>query len=354
MPPLSVEAVSSGNRCRNSIASNSRILFAISEGERSLFLPDFSDENFPCVDIEWMEPLGGTKGLEEKLRNFQPTVLVSCWSTPRLPEALDRSLHPDYICHLSGSIRSIVPRTYLEKGILVTNWGDAVCRQVAEHGLLLALLALRNGSLWRSFIQDMAPTLINPAIKLQTRTLFERKVGIHGFGRVARTLIDLLKPFEIEISAYSEGVPSEFIKSRGVHPCSSLEELFRSSEVLFECEALTPKTSLSVSGAILGLLPDDAIFVNIGRGMVVDEAALANEAASERIRIALDVVQEEPMTSASSIFANKTAIFSPHIAGPTADRYKNCGLFALNNIKRHLSGLPVLARVTLSDYDRST
>lgn len=335
------------------------VLIAISERERADFLPFLPPDGGPSIPgargVAWFDSKrGSAEDWTAVLREFRPEVLVSCWTTPPLPaDAADR---PDlrYVCHLTGSVRRLVPRAFIENGGLVSNWGDAVSPQVAEHALLLALLALRNGARWRGYIRDLGPTHANPSMVLDTRTLFGRRVGLHGFGRVARALVGLLKPFGAEVSAWSEGVPTDFIRSHGVRPCASLRELFSGSEVLIECEALTPQNAGSVDAAALAALPDGAVFVNVGRGAVVDEAALEREAASGRLRIALDVVKEEPMTSASAIFAHESALFSPHIAGPTADRYQDCGRFALDNVARYLAGRPVLAQITLADYDRST
>lgn len=337
--------------------SPAAILVAINRREREAFLGDAEiGPGGPGESrIEWFDPSEKPDGeWREALRRAQPDVLVSCWSTPPLAAAAGAYPQLKYVCHLAGAVRRLVPRPFIEGGGLVSNWGDAVGPQVAEHALLLALLALRNGAGWHAYIRDLASSRANPALVLRTRTLFGRRVGLHGFGRIARTLVGLLKPFGVEIAAYSEGVPPEFMRAHGARPCASLRELFAQSDVLFECEALTPETALSVTAETLAALPDDAVFVNVGRGMVVDEAALAREAAVGRIRIALDVVHEEPMTAASAIFANEAALFSPHIAGPTADRYRHCGQFALENIARYLAGQPVLARVTLADYDRST
>lgn len=64
-----------------------------------------------------------------------PEVLVTGWSTPPLPEAW---LAADgcplrYVCHVTGSVRRLVPQSFLERGGKVSNWGEQVGPQVAEH-----------------------------------------------------------------------------------------------------------------------------------------------------------------------------------------------------------------------------
>lgn len=331
-----------------------RLLFAISRREQELFLPGFHPDSLGEVATEWYDPLNPTESWSEALQRFQPSVLIACWSTPLLPGPTPGQTLPRYICHLAGSVRNVVPRWFIERGGIVSNWGNAVCEQVAEQALLLALSALRNAPDWRSYIRDYAPLRANPALVLKTRSLYGRRVGIHGFGRIARALLELLHPFRVEVSVYSDGVPPAYILAHGATPLDTLEDLFSQSEVLFECEALTPRTHSSVTRKLLAALPDDAVFVNVGRGLTVDEPALEKEAASGRLRVAVDVVHEEPVTSKTALFALDSAILSPHIGGPTSDEHPRCGAFALSNIQRYISNEPIQARLTLDVFDRST
>lgn len=188
---------------------------------------------------------------------------------------------------------------------------------------------------------------------LQTRTLFGLRVGIHGFGSVARALIRLLSPFGVSLSAYSDGVPQALFSQHGVRAAASLQELFAGSDVLIECESLTAATRGIVTAGLLAALPDDAVFVNVGRGEVVDEAALVREANAGRLRVALDVSAVEPLTSDSPVVRCGRVILSPHIAGPTSDRYAECGSWALEKLGRFLDGQPPSV-MSLAAYDRAT
>lgn len=323
-----------------------RVLFALTDTELDIFfggsLPiqnqlGLQIFRYPDNDGKWLSAL-------EEIR---PEILVSCWKTQGLPDTWIQN--PDcplqYVCHLTGSVRHVVPRSFLEDGRLVTNWGGIAAPQVAEHALLLALAALRNLPRWRKWNKTQVPP---------TQTLYGKAVGIHGFGKVARCLVALLRPFGARISAYSRGVPASMMRGCGVQPADSLRELFSESEVLFDCEALNELTERSVSAKLLAALPDGAVFVNVGRGRIVDEDALGREAASGRIAVAIDVVTHEPLPPDSPLATLPSVIYSPHIAGPTGDQFPHCGELALENIRRYVHNLPLEARVTLDIYDRAT
>jgi phosphoglycerate dehydrogenase-like enzyme len=337
-------------------SSRQAVGVALTLRERRLFFAE-SSFAFPApnlVRVIWPDDKDLTDAQWKNfLQRHAPTILLTGWNTPPLPlawlEAPDCPLR--YVCHLTGSVRRAVPRSFVARGGLVTNWGTFAGRFAAEHALLLALAALRNLGSWRPFIAQ--PIAVRASESIGTRTLYNRKVGIHGFGSIARALITLLQPFGVTVHVYSAGVPEPLLQREGVVACGSLEELFLRSEILFECEALTPTSEMSVTAATLAALPDGAVFVNVGRGRVVDEAALVREAASGRIRVAVDVLADD-MTDATALLLVPDAILSPHIAGPSHDQYRRCGERALQNIGRYVNGESPLSRVTLEIYDRST
>ena len=334
----------------NSAFSDSRVAVALTPREWSLFFDHAIPAPETILDGDALTPEGWLACLDR----LRPQVLVTGWTTPPLPESwlLNPACPLRYVCHTTGSVRGVVPRSFVARGGIVTNWGEAVSQQVAEHGLLLALAALRHADRWPAFIaRDPATRRIE---EIETRTLFGQRVGLHGFGSVARALLPLLAPFSVSICAFSAGVPPEFIRAAGVRPCASLEELFSSCNVLFECEALTPASEKSVSAELLGALPIDAVFVNVGRGRVVDDAALQREARSGRLRLALDVVADEPIAASSPYVKSGRVVISPHIAGPTLDRYPQCGFRALANLEAFLRGEVPTGAITLAAYDRAT
>ncbi|MDB6095012.1 MAG: phosphoglycerate dehydrogenase [Verrucomicrobia bacterium] len=282
------------------------------------------------------------------LRETRPEILVTSWSTPALP--IDTS-GVALVCHVGGTVRNLIPRPLIERGLLVTNWGDSVSEGLAEAALFHALSALRRGQYFGDLMHREKGWSEFPS---GTKTLFEKRVGIHGFGAAARNLVRLLAPFRVEISAYSAGVPAGLFQEAGVRQCQSLADLFASSEVLFELEGLTPATRGVVNREILERLPPDAVFVNVARGALIDEAAAAELATAGRIRLALDVFACEPLSIDSPLRSLAAATLTPHLGSPTDDRLAHCGDLALANLQRFRAGQPLDSVVSLEIYDRST
>lgn len=333
-----------------------KVLVCINEIEKKTFLPEPVWEKLHELEAEIvLQDSDGmdTEDLAKLLATLRPEVLVSAWSTPCLPEAqVDQVL--DYLklqTHLPGSLRKVVPRIYLEKGLLATNWAGSISRTISECALMLILCSLRRTAQWQL---EMHPDggWKNPSS--QFLSLFERRVGIHGFGAIGQALIPLLKPFDVQVSAYSPSVPEEIFTSLGVHKCETLEELFSSSDVLVELAPSTPKYYHSVTEELLRMLPEDGVFVNVGRGATVDEAALARVAQEGKLQIGLDVYEHEPLPLDSPLRGLKNVCLLPHIGGPTIDRRQDAGKRAITIIDGWLHGNPPDDAVSAQAYDRAT
>lgn len=301
------------------------------------------------------DPLVSTKAQWRRfLAESGPVVVVAGWSTPRLPTGAAAAAGGTvrYVCQVTGSVRHVVSRDLVARGLLVSNWGELVAPLVAEHALLLLLGALRNLPAWRGFMQLPVKEQRKPS--LQTRSLRGKRIALHGFGAVARHLVLLLQPFAVNIVAHSEGVPASLFAEHGVARAPSLEDLCRDADALVCCEALTPATLGMLDARAFPLLPPGAVFVNVARGPIVDEPALIEAVRTRALRVASDVFVEEPLPPDSPLLHLPGCLLSPHIAGPTHDFFEECGRHALANVQRFLAGQRPLSLIDTAVYDRST
>ena len=333
-----------------------KILVCINEIEKKTFLPErvWSELNALNAEVILRDSTDMDTGdLAECLAEIRPEVLVSAWSTPRLPEdQADRVLeHLKLQTHLPGTLKNTIPRVYLEKGLLATNWGGCISRTISECALMLILCCLRRTAKWQLEMHTD-----NGWKTPETRflSLFERRVGIHGFGAIGQALVPLLKPFDVQISAYSPSVPAAVFAELGVHKCETLETLFSESDVLVELAPNTPKYFHSITEELLRMLPEDGVFVNVGRGATVDEAALMRIAQEGHLQIGLDVYEEEPPPPDSPLRGLKNVCLLPHIGGPTIDRRQDAGKRAISAAREWLAKTPVDGTVSVEVYDRTT
>jgi len=290
-----------------------------------------------------------TADLARCLDELKPVVLVGAWSTPRLPEQLPESLQ--YLCYLCGTVKMITNRRHLENGLRVTNWGGSISRTVAEAALLHILACLRRVPHWTIAMHQQGAWRTP---EMEGTSLFGLSVGIHGFGRVSRALIRLLKPFEVKIKVFAPDADAAAGQIHGFEPVATLEDLFAGSEIVVELAPLIPETTGIVQERHLRLLPPGGVFVNVGRGPVVDEPGLVRVAQEGAIRIGLDVFATEPLAPDHPLRGLPNVFLTPHIAGPTANSCRDIGEYALANLRRFAAGQQLEALVTPETYDRST
>jgi phosphoglycerate dehydrogenase-like enzyme len=286
-----------------------------------------------------------------ELAAADPDILLACWKTPPLPETLPPRLR--YVCYLSGSVRKIVAPAHLDRGLLVTNWGGSISRTVAEAALFHILACLRNASHWTLAMHQPGVAAWKNG-QTDARSLFCRTVGIHGFGSSARELAALLKPWGCTVRVFAPEIPDETARAHHVERVASLEALFANNEIIVELAHLNPATRGMVDERVLRLIRPGGVFVNVGRGAVVDEDALIRIAREGKIAVGLDVFAVEPLPADSPLRGLPRVHLTPHTAGPTIDRYPDAGAFALKNLRAYVEGRPLEAVVTREIYDQSS
>ncbi|EMI43846.1 hydroxyacid dehydrogenase [Rhodopirellula sp. SWK7] len=336
----------------NASRAQPTVLVLMTEQEKNEFMPPDIEaglrEMFP--NLVWVDAPLEVGQWHDLLREQRPEIVVCAWETPPLP--LEAADHLKYLCFLCGSVRSLVPRELIERGLIVTNWGSIVSNTVAECSLLLILSALRRVGNWSVAMRTRGEW--KQGRHPDTLSLFGRRVGLHGLGAISRELARLLVPFNVKLSAYSPSVPDETYQKLNIRRAESLEDLFSTSDVLVELAPGKPDNYHLVGDDLLRLLPQQAVFVNLGRGMVVDEAALVRASRERGLHIALDVYETEPLPADSPLRRLDNITLLPHLGGPTPDRRRDCGELALQNLGNYISDLPLMNVIDLGTYDRAT
>ena len=302
-------------------------------------------EQFAQFSTEGVSP----EAFHLALAEANPEVLICCWKTPPLPAVLPPNLR--YVCYLAGSVKKLVRREHVEGGLLVSNWGGSISRIVAEWALFHILSCLRRATHW-TIEMHLEGGWKNG--NTETASLFGRRIGLHGFGQIARELVTLLRPFGCHISAYAPDVDASTETSYGVKAAASLESLFSDNDIIVELAPLIPSTTGIVTERLLRLIRPGGVFVNVGRGAVVDEAALLRVAQEGHIMVGLDVFSEEPLPADSGFRGLMNVTLTPHLAGPTTDRRRDAGEFAVTNLIAYAEDRPMRAVITPRIYDTST
>ena len=166
-------------------------------------------------------------------------------------------------------------------------------------------------------------------------------VGTGGLGGEAARRLSSLGATCIGIRRRPDlGAPTGFAMVSG---SSTLEEELRRADVLVLAAAMTSDTAELMNRARLALLPPHAIVVNVARGGMLDEEALADMLEAGRLRGAvLDVFREEPLAMTSRLWQLRSALVVPHVSPVSPGRFwpRQLDLF-LDNWRRYVAGEPL-------------
>jgi phosphoglycerate dehydrogenase-like enzyme len=181
------------------------------------------------------------------------------------------------------------------------------------------------------------PEVRRPVRELSGQTLF-----LLGLGEIGREVARLGKALGMRTVGFrrTEGPPPEWVDE--VHGPQRLAELAGQADAMVVSLPMTEQTAGLVDRATIERLPASCIFVNIGRGGVVDEPALIDALRDRRIAGAvLDVFATEPLPADSPLWTLPNVLVTPHAAALSARENERIVELFADNLRRYLDGRPL-------------
>jgi glyoxylate/hydroxypyruvate reductase A len=224
----------------------------------------------------------------------------------------------------------------------MTNLRDFFTIPVAETALA-GILALYRG-MDRFGLEKQSKVWFGNDLRPGLLLLHQKKVLIlGGGGNIGRYLIQLLEPFHAEVTVYGSGP-----HNADVYDEEGLDRVLVATDIVVNILPGTKKTEGLLDQRRLALLQPTALFINVGRGSVVDEAELVKLLRERKLGGALlDVSYQEPIPEDHPLWDLPNTILSQHTAGGYKDEiYDIVGVF-LDNLRRFTTGEPLQNLVDL-------
>lgn len=202
-------------------------------------------------------------------------------------------------------------------GIEVRNVPDYCIDEVSDHAITLLLAAERRLLPLAAAAAGGEWVVHERADFKAIRRLRGQTLGVIGAGRIGRAVAGKARAFGFRTVAYDPPITGTDDPEL---PLVGLDTLLHDSDAIVVCAALTP-TSRGLIGreALAGVRPD-TILVNVARGGLVDEAALAEALDDGRIAVAaLDVRSPEPPSDDDTLARRENVIVTPHIAAASRE-----------------------------------
>jgi (S)-sulfolactate dehydrogenase len=220
------------------------------------------------------------------------------------------------------------------RGIAVYPATGANDLSVAEYVITAALMLLRRA--WFASARVAAGEW--PRTELMGRELAGKRLGLVGYGAIARVTGRMARDLGMTVAAYDPLLPADH--AAWAHAIRQpLTELLKDSDVVSLHVPLTDATRNMIDARAIAAMRHGAILVNAARGGVVDEAALCEALRAGRLGgAALDVFAREPVDATSgALFAGvPNLILTPHIAGVTDESNVRVSAVTAEAVARHL------------------
>jgi len=225
-------------------------------------------------------------------------------------------------------------------GVVITNAAGIKSEPVAEHALALLLGLARQ--LHRSLQRQRGRVWDKTGLATGMRSLHGMHIVCLGYGAVGQAFARKAKALGARVTALnrsgSGGPPADQVDA-----LSRLSDHLPTAEAVVLCLPLARETRHILGKVELARLRPDALIVNIGRGELIDEAALADALARGALAGAgLDVFHSEPLPAESPLWDLDSVILTPHVAGHGIDADGEFVRLVIKNAARIEQGRPLL------------
>ena len=284
-------------------------------------------------------PPGAPMGREEFLRRAEGAAGILCTLSDRVDaELLDAAGPPlKVVSNFAVGVNNVDVAEATRRGVRVCNTPDVLTEATADLGFALLLAAARKFSDAERFLREGRWTGWDPygflGVPVHGKTL-----GIVGMGKIGAAVARRSRGFSMRVLYHSRRpLPPEREAGMGIS-FRGLPDLLEESDFVVLCVPLTAETRGMISRERLSRMKPTAVLVNIARGEVVEEEALAAALSAGRLFAAgLDVYEREPVVHPALLSA-PSAVLLPHLGSATGETREAMGRLATENLLAVLDG----------------
>jgi D-3-phosphoglycerate dehydrogenase len=230
-----------------------------------------------------------------------------------------------------------------KRGIVVANAPQSNVITAAEHTMALLLGLARN-------VPQAHASLIGGAwerAKFSGVELYEKTLGILGFGRIGQLVAQRARGFGMRVIAFDPFVSAERYRELGVEKAESSDEVYAAADFITLHLPKTPDTEGWLDAEALAKCKDGVRVLNVARGPLIVEADLQAAIDSGKVGgAALDVFMTEPITD-HPLFGYPNVIVTPHLGASTAEATDRAGYQAAEQVVAALTGGVVTSAVNV-------
>lgn len=232
---------------------------------------------------------------------------------------------------MSAGVDSPVFSTFTDRGVRLTTSSGSSAAPIARTAMMY-LLALSRDLPGMIRSQDRAEWNWHRWVELEGRS-----VAVVGWGPIGQEVARLADAFGMHPTIVRRAAHGD--EPYPVQPLSELTQVAADHDVMVVALPLTSDTAGIVSAEVIDALGGDGLFVNVGRGELVDQAALTSALVDGRLGGAgVDVTDPEPLPADDPLWAAPNLIITPHNSGSTDGTGGRAAEAFLANLERWVAG----------------
>ena len=279
--------------------------------------------------------------LAERIGEYHGILIRS--ATKLTAELIDKATNMRAIGRAGVGVDNVDVDAATKRVIVVANAPQSNVVTAAEHTLALLLALARN--IPQAYISLTAGKWERS--KFSGVELYEKTLGIVGFGRIGQLVAARARGFQMRVVAFDPFVSAERYRELGVEKAENSEEIYAQADFISIHLPKTDETKNWLNAEAFAQMRDGVRILNVARGGLIDEAALQAALDSGKVGgAALDVFPTEPMTE-SPLFAYPNVIVTPHLGASTAEATDRAGYQSAEQVVAALDGGVVSTAVNI-------
>jgi D-3-phosphoglycerate dehydrogenase len=279
--------------------------------------------------------------LAERIGGYEGIVIRS--ATKLTPELIARAGRLRVIGRAGVGVDNVDVAAATKRGIVVANAPESNVVTAAEHTMALLLALARNVP--QAYASLTAGRWERS--KFSGVELYEKTLGILGFGRIGQLVAQRARGFGMRVLAFDPFVSAERYRELRVEKADSPDDVYAQADFITVHLPKTPETEGFLGAEQFAKMRDGVRVLNVARGGLLDEAALQEALDSGKVAgAALDVFPSEPMTE-HPLFGYDSVVVTPHLGASTAEATDRAGYQSAEQVVAALTGGVVSTAVNI-------
>jgi D-3-phosphoglycerate dehydrogenase / 2-oxoglutarate reductase len=288
------------------------------------------------LGVDWSE-----EELAERIGAYHAILIRS--ATKLTAELIERATNLRAIGRAGVGVDNVDVPAATKRGIVVANAPQSNVVTAAEHTMALLLALARN-------IPQAYVSLTSgkwERSKFSGVELYEKTLGILGFGRIGQLVAARARGFGMRVLAFDPFVSAERYRELGVEKAESSDDLYAQADFITVHLPKTPDTQNWLNAEAFAKMRDGVRILNVARGGLIDDAALKDALDSGKVGgAALDVFPSEPILD-YPLFGYPNVVVTPHLGASTAEATDRAGYQSAEQVVAALTGGVVSTAVNI-------